>query len=98
MEIEAGYRPHPIYDDRDIRAVFAPTNVKHLNEGAKQMVGHEFVWTLMDWVQGTFVWGLADPEDLDSYYAAMGMTRSDADDLLILEDDLDIMRVEKLDA
>ena len=89
---------HPIYEDRDIRAVFVPTNITHLNEGAKQMIGHEFVWTLVDEVMDTPVWALADPEDLDAYCAALGVTREECDDLLILEDDLNIMRVEKFDA
>jgi hypothetical protein len=91
------YHPHPLYEDRDIRAIFRPRDLEGLNDGAKQMVGHEFVWTHIGYSGGMPLWMPADKEDIDAYFEVVDMPRPDLAVLWILEEDLDIMRVEKLD-
>ncbi|GAG09849.1 unnamed protein product [marine sediment metagenome] len=90
--------PHPLYDDRNVRAIFAPRDPSGLNAGTRQMVGHEFVWRHVGWSQGMPIWAPADQEDLDAYFEVVDTPRPDDRQLLILEEDLDIMRVEKFDA
>ena len=90
--------PHPLYEDRHIRAIFQPLDRLGLNEGTRQMVGHEFVWRHVGWVQDMPIWMPADLEDLDAYFEVVDRPNPGVERLLILEEDLDIMRVEKLDA
>jgi len=92
------YAPHPLYADRDVRAIFSPKDLKGLNEGAKQMVGHEFVWRHIGYSSGMPLWMPADPEDIDAYFEVVDSPRPDWRVLWILEEDLDIMRVERFDA
>lgn len=92
------YVPHPLYENRNVRAVFCPKDIEGLNEGAKQMVGHEFVWRHIGFIGRMPLWMPADPEDIDAYFEVVDMPRPDCTVLWILEEDLDIMRVEKLDA
>jgi hypothetical protein len=90
---------HPIYGRRNVRAVFSPIeqNPEDLNNGALQMVGHEFVWEFVSMFGDQGVYTLADREDLNSYVEAspeavkFGM-------LWILEEDLEILGVTELDA
>jgi len=94
------YVPHPIYEDRNIRAIFRPLDLEGLNEGAEKMVGHEFVWRHIGYAGGMPLWMPADPEDIDAYFAyfeVVDIPRPDWEILWILEEDLDIMRVEQLD-
>ncbi len=95
-------RAHPLYDFKRIRAVFSPSNKEDLNAGTIQMLGHEFVWEFVGMLGEQGVWALADQEDFDAYYQAIpkdARTNIDAWRLLwILEEDLDIIRVENPDA
>ena len=95
---EEEYRPHPLYEDRHIRAIFQPKDPTGLNAGTKQMVGHEFVWRHVGWTQDMPIWMPADPEDIDAYFEVVDRPRPEWECLWILEEDLDIMRVEKFDA
>lgn len=61
------------------------------------MVGHEFVWAHIGYAGGMPLWMPADPEDIDAYFEIVGVPQPDMAVLWILEEDLDIMRVEKLD-
>ena len=90
------YKQHPLYEDKHIRAVFHPRDVSGLNAGTRQMVGHEFVWKHIGWALDMPIWMPADPEDIDAYFEVVGSP--DIRRLMILEDDIDIMRVEKFDA
>lgn len=69
-----------------------------MNEGTEQMVGHEFVWRHVGYSQDMPIWMPADPEDIDAYFEVVDRPRPGWECLWILEEDLDIMRVEKLDA
>ncbi len=89
---------HPLYDERDVRAIFVPKDSSGLNEGTRQMVGHEFVWRHAGWSKGMAIWTPADEEDIDAYFEALDTPRPKSCLLFILEEDLDIMRVEKFDA
>jgi hypothetical protein len=91
------YLPHPLYEDRVVRAIFSPLDIEGLNDGAKQMVGHEFVWKHVGYTGNMPVWVPADPEDIDAYFEVVGAPCPDMAVLWILEEDLDIMRVEKFD-
>ena len=62
------------------------------------MVGHEFVWRHIGYSAGMPLWMPADPEDIDAYFEVVDMPRPEWAVLWILEEDLDIMRVEKFDA
>lgn len=97
MQIEE-YRPHPMYDDREVRAIFNPKDPSGLNAGTRQMVGHAFVWRHIGFSQDMPVWMPADPEDIDTYFEVVDRPRPDWECLWILEEDLDSMGVEKLDA
>ena len=88
---------HPTYEDRDVRAVFRPMETEQ-EPGIRQMIGHEFVWHFVGFEGKIPVWTPADPEDLDAYFEVVDVERPKCKSLLILEIDLDIMRVEKLDA
>lgn len=90
--------PHPLYENKNIRAIFKPRNTSALNAGTKPMVGHEFVWRHVGYSSNTPVWMPADPEDIDAYFEVVGEPHPGWRFLWILEDDLDILRVEKLDA
>ena len=92
------YAPHPLYEDREIRAIFQPLDEAGLNAGTKQMVGHEFVWRHVGYSQDMPIWMPADPEDIDAYFEVVDRPRPDWQCLWILEEDLYILRVEKLDA
>ncbi len=88
---------HPTYEDRDVRAIFRPMETEQ-EPGIKQMIGHEFIWHFIGFEGKIPVWTPADPEDMDSYFEVVAVERPKCKSLLILETDLDIMRVEKLDA
>lgn len=92
------FQPHPLYEDRHIRAIFNPKDPEGLNAGTRQMVGHEFVWEHVGWSNDMAIWMPADPEDIDAYFEVIEQPSPDWRKLWILEEDLDIMRVEKLDA
>ncbi len=98
MEIEVDCRPHPLYENRDVRALFLPRDPSGLNVGTQQMVGHEFVWRHVGWTQDMPIWMPADPEDIDAYFEVIDRTCPELERLWILEEDLVIMRVEKFDA
>lgn len=98
MATEEDCRSHPLYEDRDVRAIFRPRDPSGLNAGTQQMVGHEFVWRHVGWTQDMPIWMPADPEDIDAYFEVIDRTRPEWECLWILEEDLDIMRVEKFDA
>ncbi len=98
MATEEGCRPHPLYENRDVRAIFRPRDHSGLNAGTQQMVGHEFVWRHIGWTKGMPIWMPADPEDIDAYFEVVDRPRPEWECLWILEEDLDIMRVEKFDA
>jgi hypothetical protein len=88
---------HPTYEDRDVRAIFRPMETEQ-EPGIRQMIGHEFVWHFVGFEGKIPVWTPADPEDLDAYFEIVEVERPKCKSLLILETDLAIMRVEKLDA
>ena len=90
--------PHPIYDHRWIRAIFDPVEPGEANDGIKQMIGHEFVWKFVGFLGKEPLWMPADPEDIDSYFEVVDTKCPEWKALWIMERDLDIIRVEKLDA
>lgn len=90
--------PHPLYEDRNIRAIFRPQDIQGLNPGTKQMVGHEFVWRHIGFSKRVAIWMPADPEDIDNYFELVGEPFPGWKCLWILEDDLDVLGVAKLDA
>jgi len=92
------HKLHPIYGSKNVRAIFQPLDYSGLNDGAKQMVGHEFVWRHVGYSQEMPVWEPADSEDIAAYFEVVDKPRPEWRFLWILEEDLDIMRVEKLDA
>ncbi len=95
---------HPVYEDRNIRAIFRPmsgldaTLNDQADKGIRQMIGHEFVWRFIGFRGKLPTWMPADPEDIDAYFEVMETERPAWGNLLFYEFDLDIIRVEKLDA
>jgi hypothetical protein len=95
---------HPVYEDRCVRAVFRPMENfdeglnSQADPGIRQMVGHEFVWRFAGFRGKLPTWIPADPEDIDAYFETTDTKRPDWGSLLMYEFDLDILRVEKLDA
>jgi hypothetical protein len=68
------------------------------NEGIRQMIGHEFVWRFVGYLGKIPLWMPADPEDIEAYFEVVDTQRPEWKSLWILETDLYIIRVEKLDA
>ncbi len=95
---------HPVYEDRNIRAIFRPmtgldaTLNDQADPGLKQMIGHEFVWRFVGFRGKLPTWMPADPEDLDAYFEVVEAKCPEWSALLTYEFDLDNIRVEKLDA
>jgi hypothetical protein len=94
---------HPLYEDRNVRAIFRPMDCdetlnSEADPGIKQMIGHEFVWRFAGFRGRYPTWMPADPEDVDAYFEVMDTKRPEWGNLLFYEFDLDILRVEKLDA
>ena len=89
---------HPVYEDRCIRAIFRPMNPEATNDGIRQMIGHEFVWRFVGFLGKIPLWMPADPEDIESYFEVVDAKFPEWKLLWILETDLYIIRVEKLDA
>ena len=88
---------HPVYDRRNIRAIFRPCD-NDMDDNIRQMVGHEFIWKFVGFFGEEPLWMPSDPEDIDAYYEIRDRKRPKWDALWILESDLDIIQVEKLDA
>ena len=87
---------HPVWGKKHIRAIFDPQEEFGLNEGTKQMVGHEFVWKFVAmWEDDIAIFQPADPEDIDAYYEVVGHQRPDWRALWILETDLYIIGIER---
>ncbi len=89
---------HPIYENRRIRAIFRPKDPEEANEDIRQMIGHEFIWRFVGFLGRVPLWMPADPEDVNDYFEVVDSKCPEWKSLWILETDLDIMRVEKLDA
>jgi hypothetical protein len=68
------------------------------NDGIRQMIGHEFVWRFIGYLGKIPLWMPADPEDIEAYFEVVDTKPPEWKALWILETDLDIIRVEKLDA
>jgi hypothetical protein len=89
---------HPVYEDRFIRAIFRPMDAAEADDGIKRMIGHEFVWRFIGFLGKIPLWMPADPEDIEAYFEVADTKFPEWKSLWILETDLDIIRVEKLDA
>ena len=89
---------HPVYEDKWIRAIFRPNNPEKADDGIKQMIGHEFIWRFVGFSGEEPLWMPADPEDIDAYFEVVGRKLPEWKALWIFESDLDIIRVEALDA
>ena len=95
---------HPVYEDRRVRAIFRPMEGyddlvnPQADEGIRHMIGHEFVWRFVGFRGKLPTWMPADLEDIDAYFEVMDTKRPEWGNLLMYEFDLDIIRVEKLDA
>lgn len=106
------YRPgelpkHPVYERKNIRAIFKPRDndveasggefAVNMTDELRQMVGHEFVWKFIGFFGKEPLWLPADLEDIAAYYEIRDRKRPKWKALWILEADLDIIQVEKLD-
>jgi len=74
------------------------TEIASVNPGVRQMIGHEFLWRFVGFRGKIPIWIPADAEDLDAYFEVTQTQCPEWDSLWIYETDLDIIRVEKLDA